>query len=75
MKTGVILNGQTYRAVKGVVFTYDFYPIMLVREESYESVLQFFTNLCAIVGGCITLLVLIEQTIHRSTKVLLGKKD
>lgn len=75
LKTGVILNGQTYRNVVGVVFTYDFYPVMLVREESSESSFAFFSNLCAIVGGCITLLGLIEQTIHQSTKALIGKKD
>jgi len=75
LKTGVILNGQTYRNVVGVVFTYDFYPVMLVREESSESSFTFFSNLCAIVGGCITLLGLIEQTIHQSTKALIGKKD
>ena len=58
----------------GVVFTYDFYPIMLIHEESRESAFAFFTNLCAIVGGTITLLGLIEQCIHHSTKAI-GKKD
>lgn len=75
LRTGVILSGQTYRNVMGVVFTYDFYPVMLVREEQSESAFAFFSNLCAIVGGCITLLGLIEQTIHQSTKALIGKND
>ena len=56
IKNGVILNGQTYRNVLGVVFTYDFYPVMLVREEKRGSAFAFFSNLCAIVGGVITLL-------------------
>ena len=71
----MILNGQTYRAVHGVVFTYDFYPIMLVREETKTGILSFLTNMFAIVGGCITLLGLLEQTIHQSAKALIGKKD
>lgn len=75
LRNGVVLNGQTYRNVMGVVFTYDFYPVMLVKEEKRESMFEFFSNLCAIVGGVITLLGLIEQCIHRSTKAVIGKKD
>lgn len=75
LKHGVLLNGQTYRNVMGIVFTYDFYPVMLVHEEKSLSTFSFFSNLCAIVGGVITLLGLIEQCIHQSTKSLMGKKD
>ena len=56
LRHGVILNGQTYRNVMGIVFTYDFYPVMLVKQEQRESSFSFFSNLCAIVGGVITLL-------------------
>ena len=75
LRNGVILNGQTFRNVMGVVFSYDFYPVMLVKEEKQESAFAFLSNLCAIVGGVITLLGLIEQVLHQSTKAVIGKKD
>lgn len=41
----------------GVMFTYDFLPVMIVKKEVRESIFEFLANLCGIVGGFITVLM------------------
>lgn len=40
----------------GVLFTYDFHPVMLYMEEHRERIIDFVCNLCGIIGGVITIL-------------------
>jgi len=71
----VLIAGQQLHKFYGVIFTYDFYPLMVVLEERQEGLLSFLTSLCGIVGGVITVLGLLEKCLHTSQKALLGKKD
>mmetsp|Transcript_30646 Transcript_30646/g.31184 ORF Transcript_30646/g.31184 Transcript_30646/m.31184 type:complete len:321 (+) Transcript_30646:116-1078(+) len=75
MFDGVMLNGQHFRDFVGIVFAYDFYPVMLVMEETKEPLTQFLASLCGIVGGLITVLGLLDRMLYTSQKALIGKKD
>lgn len=59
----------------GVIFTYDFHPVMLYMEERREHTIDFISNLFGIIGGVIAILSLAERIIYSSTKALIGKKD
>jgi hypothetical protein len=73
---GVSVGGQLVHMEIGLLFTYEFYPIMLEqRERKKGNFFQFITSLCAIIGGTVTVLGLIDRFIHSSTKQLMGKKD
>jgi len=71
----VHIGGQQLHKFYGVIFTYDFYPLMVVLEERKEGFVSFATSLCGIIGGVITVLGLLEKCLHQSQKVILGKKD
>jgi len=75
MFEGVSVGGQVFKDIVAVVFSYDFYPVMLVMEETTEGLLPFLCGLCGIVGGVITVLGLIERVLYSSGKALIGKKD
>jgi hypothetical protein len=45
------LVGAEGRRVAGVMFMYDFYPIMVEYQEKRKTILQFLTSIFAIVGG------------------------
>ena len=73
---GASISGQMIKDNLGLLFTYDFYPIMLQsKEKRMQTLFQFITGLCAILGGTITVLGLIDRMVHESTKALIGKKD
>lgn len=72
---GVTLSGQYFKDFVGVLFTYDFSPIMLAMEEEQESIFEFLSNLCGIIGGVITILGLIDGMLYTSAKALIGKND
>lgn len=69
------IQGLHLRDFQGIVFTYDFHPVMLYMEERRERIIDFVSNLFGIVGGVITVLSLFEGFLHQSTKSLIGKKD
>ena len=74
--TGVSISGYPIHNELGLLFSYDFYPIMLETTETrVQTLFQFLTGLCAILGGTITVLSLIDKFVHESTKGLLGKQD
>jgi len=75
MFDGFMLGGQAFREFTGLVFNYDFYPVMLVMEEKSENFFEFITGLCGIVGGVITVLGLVDRFVYSSAKALIGKKD
>ncbi len=73
---GVMIASQPVHNKLGLLFTYDFYPIMLeTKEKRLQSLGQFLTGLCAILGGTITVLGLVDRAVYASTKALIGKKD
>ena len=41
---------------EGIIFTYDFHPVMVFMEERRERYMDFVSNLFGIVGGVITVL-------------------
>jgi hypothetical protein len=59
----------------GVVFNYDYSPVMLFLEERREKIIDFIANLFGIIGGVITVLSLIERFLQGSAKAIIGKKD
>eukprot|EP01038_Epipyxis_sp_PR26KG_P012225 gene12225-16375_t len=69
------VSGLYLKDFSGIIFTYDFHPVMLIMEERREHISDFIANLIGIIGGVITVLSLFEGFLHQSTKVLLGKKD
>lgn len=69
------IAGQPLYKFYGVIFTYDFYPVMVVLEEQKEGLGSFLTSLCGIIGGVITVLGLVEKCLHQSHKTIIGKKD
>eukprot|EP00123_Amoebidium_parasiticum_P000794 comp11697_c0_seq1/m.6245 comp11697_c0_seq1/g.6245 ORF comp11697_c0_seq1/g.6245 comp11697_c0_seq1/m.6245 type:complete len:411 (-) comp11697_c0_seq1:156-1388(-) len=62
----------------GVFFNYDLSPILVNITESRRPLLQFLTNLCAIVGGVFTVSGIVDSVIYRSSRALkkmeLGKE-
>mmetsp|Transcript_81220 Transcript_81220/g.159403 ORF Transcript_81220/g.159403 Transcript_81220/m.159403 type:complete len:304 (+) Transcript_81220:74-985(+) len=69
------ISGLHLKSFQGIIFTYDFHPVMLYMEERRERIVDFISNLFGIVGGVITVLTLVEGMLHQSTKALIGKKD
>ena len=59
----------------GIVFTYDFYPVIMMVQETSVSFFSFLTNLCAVIGGTITVLGLFDGFIYKANKARLGKND
>lgn len=73
---GISIAGYPVHNEIGILFSYDFYPIMLETIETRaQTLFQFLTGLCAILGGTITVLGLLDRIVHESTKSLLGKQD
>ena len=69
------IGGHSAREFLGVMFSYDFSPVILVRTEKRGDPWEFATSLCGIVGGVITVLGLVDRLLHSSAKALIGKKD
>mmetsp|Transcript_13119 Transcript_13119/g.19764 ORF Transcript_13119/g.19764 Transcript_13119/m.19764 type:complete len:320 (+) Transcript_13119:115-1074(+) len=72
---GVSLGGSMVKDFIGVIVTYDFYPVTILIDEKKEGVLEFITSLCAILGGVITMMSLLNRCLYSSVKVMIGKKD
>jgi hypothetical protein len=74
-KDAFSLNGHQIPKFHGILFTYDFYPVTVMMEERKEGFFEFLINLCAIIGGTVTVLGLVNTGIHTSAKTLIGKND
>lgn len=72
---GISLSGTLVRDFVGIIVTYDFYPVVIQIEEKKESLADFITSLCAIVGGVLTIVSLVNRCLYSSAKALIGKKD
>jgi thiol-disulfide isomerase/thioredoxin len=58
------------RLVPNAIFTYDISPYRVVHREEAESLGNFLTQLCAIVGGCFTVFGLIDSVLFHGIKAI-----
>jgi hypothetical protein len=71
----IALGGQSFQDTYGLVFTYDFYPLILAMEEQSGYFIDFLGSLFGILGGVITIIGLAERCLAQSSKAVMGKKD
>ncbi|WFC97043.1 ER-derived vesicles protein erv46 [Malassezia brasiliensis] len=68
-------DGQVVRTVEGVpgvFFNYEISPMRVTQTETRRSLWQFVSNLCAIVGGILTLAGLLDALIYRGQRKWTG---
>ncbi|XP_043723495.1 endoplasmic reticulum-Golgi intermediate compartment protein 3-like [Telopea speciosissima] len=58
------------QTLPGVFFFYDFSPIKVAFTEETESLLQFLTNICAIVGGIFTVSGIVDTFIYHGQRAM-----
>ena len=58
------------RLVPNAIFTYDISPYRVVHREEAESLGNFLTQLCAIVGGVFTVFGLIDSILYHGVKAV-----
>ena len=51
-------------------FKYDFSPIMVWKQQTKKSFMQFLTSLCAIVGGVFSVAGIANALLHKSVDVI-----
>lgn len=54
----------------GVFIKYEFAPVKVHIEEYHRSFLQFFTSVCAIVGGVFTVAGILDRVVLTSQQAL-----
>lgn len=54
----------------GLIIRWDMSPIMVTLVESHPTILQFFTGLCAIIGGVFTVCGLLDSLVHGGLAVI-----
>ncbi|WFD31969.1 ER-derived vesicles protein erv46 [Malassezia sp. CBS 17886] len=59
---------HTVEGVPGVFFNYEISPLRVVQTEHRAGFWLFFSNVCAIVGGVLTLAGLLDAFIYRSRR-------
>lgn len=63
---------RTVEGVPGVFFNYEISPMRVTQTESRPSLWHFLSNLCAIVGGILTLAGILDGLIYRGRRQLSG---
>lgn len=58
-----------------IYFRYDISPITVEYKQYKEKFLNFFINICAILGGVFTITGIIDAIIHKSVMLLLRKAE
>ena len=58
-----------------IYFRYDLSPITVEYKQYKETFLNFFINICAILGGVFTVTGIIDAIIHKSVMILLRKAE
>ena len=56
-------------------FRYDLSPITVEYKQYKETFLNFFINICAIIGGVFTVTGIIDAIVHKSVMILLRKAE
>ena len=63
------VNPGSGRGLPGVFFFYEVSPLHVeIREEYHKGWVAFFTSVCAIVGGVITVMGMLDQLLFASTR-------
>ena len=64
-------DGSTQNLMQpGVFFKYDFSPIMVWKQQTKKSFMQFITSLCAIVGGVFAVSGIVNAMLHKSVDAI-----
>nr|CAD1833155.1 unnamed protein product [Ananas comosus var. bracteatus] len=63
------------RPPNGVFFFYEFSPIKVIFTEENSSLLHFLTNICAIVGGIITVAGIIDSFVYHGHRAIKKKME
>ena len=65
----------TLNEMPSIYFRYDISPITVEYKQYKETFLNFFINICAILGGVFTVTGIIDAIIHKSVVLLLRKAE
>ncbi len=65
----------TLNEMPSIFFRYDISPITVEYKQYKETFLNFFINICAILGGVFTVTGIIDAIIHKSVVLLLRKAE
>ena len=65
----------TLNEMPSIYFRYDISPITVEYKQYKETFLNFFINICAIIGGVFTITGIIDAIIHKSVMILLRKAE
>jgi hypothetical protein len=65
----------TLNDMPSLYFRYDLSPITVEYKQYRETFLNFFINICAILGGVFTVTGIIDAIIHKSVVLLLRKAE
>lgn len=65
----------TLNEMPSIYFRYDLSPITVEYKQYKETFLNFFINICAILGGVFTVTGIIDAIIHKSVVLLLRKAE
>lgn len=72
-RPALLPNGQRQNLLPGVFFIYDFSPFMITIAPDNRSFLRWITNVCAVLGGVLTVARIVEATLFYSSKALKKK--
>ncbi len=61
--------------ISTLYFRYDLSPITVEYKQYKETILNFFINICAILGGVFTVTGIIDAIIHKSVLLLMRKAE
>lgn len=53
----------------GVIFRFDFSPVMVMRKERSRTIAQLLTSVCAILGGVFAVSGMLDGAIHRAGRL------
>jgi endoplasmic reticulum-Golgi intermediate compartment protein 3 len=56
------------RGLPGVFFFYEVSPLHVVIEETQHGWVAFFTSVCAVVGGVVTFMGLLDQSLFAMSR-------
>ena len=65
----------TINEMPSIYFRYDLSPITVEYKQYRDTFLNFFINICAILGGVFTVTGIIDAIIHKSVVLLLRKAE
>ncbi|KOS12842.1 hypothetical protein Malapachy_0424 [Malassezia pachydermatis] len=66
---------HSIEGVPGIFFNYEISPLRVVQSEWRHSFWHFISNLCALIGGIVTIAGLVDGLIYRSRRTLGGSSS